>query len=93
MCRNIRPLFNYKPKTTVKEIEEASLQYVRKISGFHHPSKINEKAFHTAVKQISKNTAKLLEALHTDTAPKNRAEEIAKARHRFMHSHNIPHTH
>jgi hypothetical protein len=82
MCRNIRPLFNFDPPTTPEEIEAASLQFVRKISGFTRPSKTNEAAFQTAVAEIACVSARLLEALETVTAPKNREEEAAKARAR-----------
>ena len=97
MCRNIRPLFNYKPRVTDAEIEAASLQYVRKVSGFTKPSRVNEKAFQRAVLQIAKDTRTLINSLHTEAAPKNRETEAAKARarsaHRFAHDHGIPHTH
>jgi hypothetical protein len=82
MCRNIRPLFNFDPPTTPEEIEAASLQFVRKISGFTKPSKANEAAFREAVAEISAVSARLLEALETTATPKNRDEEAAKARAR-----------
>jgi hypothetical protein len=82
MCRNIRPLFNFDPPTTPEEIDAASLQIVRKISGFTKPSKANEAAFHAAVGEISAVSARLLEALETVAPPKNREEEAAKARAR-----------
>jgi hypothetical protein len=82
MCRNIRPLFNFDPPTTPEEIEAASLQFVRKISGFTKPSKANETAFREAVAEIAGVSARLLEALETTATPKNRDEEAAKARAR-----------
>jgi hypothetical protein len=82
MCRNIRPLFNFDPPTTPEEIEAASLQFVRKISGFTKPSKANEPAFRTAVLEIAAVSARLIEALETVAPPKNREEEAAKARAR-----------
>lgn len=82
MCRNIRPLFNFDPPTTPEEIEAASLQFVRKISGFTKPSKTNEAAFLAAVEEISAISARLIEGLETTAPPKNRAEEAAKAKAR-----------
>ena len=82
MCRNIRPLFNFDPPATPQEIREASLQFVRKVSGFHHPSKANEAAFLAAVDEISAATDALLSTLNTSAQPRNRAEEAAKARAR-----------
>jgi len=82
MCRNIRPLFNFDPPTTPEEIEAASLQFVRKISGFTRPSKANDAAFHAAVAEIAGVSARLLESLETVAPPKNREEETAKAKAR-----------
>jgi hypothetical protein len=82
MCRNIRPLFNFDPPTTPEEIEAASLQFVRKISGFTKPSKSNEAAFLAAVEEISAISARLIEGLETSAPPKNREEEAAKAKAR-----------
>jgi len=82
MCRNIRPLFNFDPPTTEEEIRAASLQFVRKISGFHKPSKANEGAFQGAVDEIAAVSARLLRALETNAPPKNREEEAAKAKAR-----------
>ncbi len=84
MCRNIRTLYNYDPPVSEKEIRDAALQYVRKISGFRKPSKVNEAAFHAAVDAISAASAKLLDSLETNTPPKNRAEEVAKLRVRAV---------
>ena len=80
MCRNIKPLFNFNPPVTEQEIRAASLQFVRKISGFHKPSKANEGAFLAAIEQIADISAGLLRSLETNAPPKNREEEIAKAR-------------
>lgn len=82
MCRNIKPLFNFETPATEEEIREASLQYVRKISGFHKPSKANEAAFLAAVDEIVAVSSKLLNSLETNAPPKNRAEEAARARER-----------
>ena len=82
MCRNIRTLFNFDPPTTAVEIRAASLQFVRKITGFHTPSKTNEGAFLSAVDDIAGISARLLGLLETNAPPKNREEEAAKARAR-----------
>lgn len=82
MCRNIRPLFNFEPPATDEEIRAASLQYVRKVTGFNKPSQANEVAFHAAVDEIALITGKLLTSLATNAAPKDRAEEAAQARAR-----------
>lgn len=83
MCRNIRTLFNFEPPATDEEIRAASLQYVRKVSGFTKPSMANEAAFATAVDDIARVTARLLGTLETGAAPKDREEEAAKARARI----------
>ena len=80
MCRNIRPLFNFEPPATSDEIEAASLQFVRKISGFAKPSQSNETAFNTAVAEIANVAARLLTSLESTAAPKNREIESAKAK-------------
>ncbi len=80
MCRNIRPLFNFDPPTTDDEVRAASLQFVRKISGFHKPSQANEDAFQTAVAEIAAVSARLIRSLETNAPPKNREEEAAKAK-------------
>ena len=80
MCRNIRTLFNCEPPATNDEILDASLQYVRKISGFTKPSKANEAAFQAAVEDIAKISEQLLASLHATAAPKNRDEEAQKAK-------------
>ena len=80
MCRNIRTLFNFDPPVTDEEVRAASLQFVRKISGFHKPSKANEDAFQGAVDQIADISTRLLTSLQTVAPPKNREEEAQKAR-------------
>ena len=82
MCRNIRTLFNFDPPVTHDEIEAASLQFVRKISGFNRPSKSNEALFQSAVNEIAAVSDKLLRSLDTTAPPKNRDEEAAKVRAR-----------
>jgi len=82
MCRNIRILFNFAPPTTEPEIRAASLQFVRKISGFNKPSKANEAAFLAAVDKITASAGNLLRSLATKAPPRNRAEEFAKSRTR-----------
>jgi hypothetical protein len=82
MCRNIKILFNFQPPVTNDEIRAASLQYVRKVSGFTKPSKANEAAFLAAVDEIAAVSRKLLGALETNAPPRNRDEEIAKAKAR-----------
>lgn len=82
MCRNIKPLFNFEPPVTEDEIRAASVQFVRKISGFNQPSKSNEAAFQAAVEAIAAASRDLLNALETHAAPKNREEAAAKARAR-----------
>ena len=82
MCRNIRPLFNFDPPVTPEEIRAASLQFVRKISGFTKPSKANERAFEAAVEEVAAISARLLRSLETTAPPKNREEEAAKAKAR-----------
>jgi hypothetical protein len=82
MCRNIRPLFNFAPPATDAEIHAASLQFVRKISGFTKPSQANEAAFNAAVDEIAAVAARLLGDLETNAEPKNREVEAAKARAR-----------
>jgi len=80
VCRNIRILFNFEPPVTDEEIGAAALQYVRKVSGFNKPSKINEAAFAAAVQDIATVTSRLVGALATNAPPRNREEEAAKAR-------------
>jgi hypothetical protein len=82
MCRNIKTLFNFDPPVTPEEIRAASLQFVRKISGFNKPSKANEGSFLAAVDEIAGISARLLETLETNAPPKNREEEAEKAKAR-----------
>ena len=84
MCRSIKTLFNFQPPVTEEEIRAASLQFVRKVSGFSKPSKANEAAFLAAVDEIAASAAKLLRALETNAPPKNRAEAAAKASARSL---------
>ena len=80
MCRKIKPLFNFDPPVTPEEVRAASLQFVRKISGFTKPSKANEVAFQAAVDEIAEISSRLLRSLETNAPPKNREEEAQKAR-------------
>jgi hypothetical protein len=80
MCRNIKTLFNFDPPVTPEEIRAASIQFVRKISGFNKPAKVNESSFLAAVDQIAEVSTRLLHALETNAPPKNREEEAAKAK-------------
>jgi hypothetical protein len=80
MCRNIRTLYNFEPPVAEDEIRAAALQYVRKISGFNKPSKVNEAAFNAAVDAITLISSTLISSLETHAPPKNRAEEAAKAK-------------
>jgi hypothetical protein len=82
MCRNIKILFNFDPPVTDEEIRNASLQFVRKISGFSKPSKSNEAPFDAAVDEIAEASTRLLRSLQTTAEPKNREEEAAKAKAR-----------
>jgi len=82
MCRNIKTLFNFAPTVTDEEVRAASLQFVRKISGFNKPSKANEEAFAGAVDEIASVAKRLLSSLETSAPPKNREEEAAKAKAR-----------
>ena len=82
MCRNIKTLFNFQPPATEDEIRAASLQFVRKVSGFNQPSKANEAVFSTAIDEIATITRNLLNSLETNAPPKSREEEAAKAQAR-----------
>ena len=82
MCRNIKMLFNFDPPVSPDEIQAASLQFVRKISGFNKPSKANEEAFFGAIAAITSISANLLNSLETNTPPKNREEEAARLKAR-----------
>ena len=84
MCRNIKMLFNFDPPVTPDEIRAASLQFVRKISGFNKPSKANEEAFFSAIDAVSRASAELLHSLETNAPPKNRDEEAARLKARSV---------
>ena len=82
MCRNIKLLFNFDPRVTEEEVRNASLQFVRKISGFNKPSKANEAPFGAAVDEIAEISSRLLRSLQTNASPRNREEEAAKLKAR-----------
>ncbi len=82
MCRNIKTLFNFDPPVTDDEVRAASLQFVRKITGFNKPSKANEAAFLAAIEEVVESSTRLLRSLETTAPPKNREEEAAKAKAR-----------
>jgi hypothetical protein len=82
MCRNIKTLYNFDPPVTPEEVRAASLQFVRKITGFNKPSKANETAFLAAIDEIAAASNRLLRSLETSATPKNREEEAAKAKAR-----------
>lgn len=82
MCRNIKTLFNFEPPATELEIRDASLQFVRKLSGFNVPSKANEAAFERAVAEVAASARALIQSLVTNAEPRNREVEVAKARAR-----------
>jgi hypothetical protein len=82
MCRNIKILFNFDPPVTEEEVRNASLQFVRKISGFSKPSKTNEAPFEAAVDEIAEISSRLLRSLQTNSSPRNREEEAAKVKAR-----------
>jgi hypothetical protein len=84
MCRNIKTLFNFDPPVTEDEIRAASLQFVRKITGFHKPSRANEDAFLEAIDEVAGICSRLLRSLETSAPPRNRDEEAAKARARAI---------
>jgi hypothetical protein len=84
MCRNIKTLFNFDPPVTPEEIRAASLQFVRKISGFNKPSKANEASFLAAVEEVAQISTRLLRSLETNAPPKNRGEEAARAKARAV---------
>lgn len=93
MCRNIKPLFNFDPPATDEEIRAASLQFVRKLSGFHQPSKANELAFNHAIDEMAVAARTLLDSLVTDAQPHNREEEAAKAHARAVQRFGIKPSH
>jgi len=82
MCRNIKTLFNFDPPATDEEIRAASLQFVRKLSGFNAPSRANEEAFNRAIEEVAAVARRLIDSLETNAPPKNRDEEAARARAR-----------
>jgi hypothetical protein len=84
MCRNIKTLFNFDPPATEEEITAASLQFVRKLSGFHEPSKANEAAFNVAIEEVTVIAQKLLSTLTTQAAPHNREVDATKAHVRAL---------
>jgi hypothetical protein len=84
MCRNIKTLFNFDPPASHQEVRDASLQFVRKITGFNKPSKANEASFAAAVEEIAAISNRLLRSLETNAPPKNREEEAAKAKARAV---------
>jgi hypothetical protein len=84
MCRNIKTLFNFDPPVSAEDVQSASLQFVRKISGFNKPSKANEVAFGAAVDEIARASTRLLRALETNAPPKNRREEAERAKARAL---------
>lgn len=84
MCRSIKTLFNFEPPATDDEVRAASLQFVRKLSGFSKPSKANEEAFAEAVEQVTAIARKLIDSLETTAPPKDRAVEAEKAHERSM---------
>lgn len=88
MCRNIKTLFNFDPPATDEEILEASLQFVRKLSGFTKPSKVNEEAFNNAVEKVSADAKNLLNSLVTNAEPRNRKVEKARAHERALKRFN-----
>ncbi|MBV9114209.1 MAG: DUF2277 domain-containing protein [Hyphomicrobiales bacterium] len=90
MCRNIKTLHNFAPPATEEEIRASALQFVRKLSGFTRPSKINEIAFNRAVDQTARAARELLESLVTNMAPRDRDVEAAKARARSAHRFQSP---
>ena len=90
MCRNIKTLANFAPPATAEEIEASALQFVRKLSGFTHPSKPNEQAFTRAIAQVSAAAQELLDSLQLNAPPKNREAEAAKARARNEKRFGVP---
>jgi hypothetical protein len=90
MCRNIRTLYNFEPPVTEEEIRAASIQFVRKLSGFNKPSKTNEAAFDRAIDEVAAAAGRLLQSLETNAPPKNREAEAARARARNAQRFNRP---
>jgi hypothetical protein len=90
MCRNIRPLYHFEPPVTGDEVRAASLQFVRKVSGFTRPSAANQPAFDRAVTEVSEVVHRLLDSLVTTAPPRNREVEVAKARARATRRYGAP---
>jgi hypothetical protein len=90
MCRNIKTLFNFEPPASELEIRDASLQFVRKLSGFNVPSKANEEAFERAVEEVAESARRLIRSMVTNAEPKNREVEAQKARERSAQRFNAP---
>jgi hypothetical protein len=90
MCRNIKPLFNFDPPATDEELHDAALQFVRKLSGYHHPSQANQAAFDAGVASVAAAARTLLDSLVTDADPKDREVEAAKARERSRKRFGTP---
>ncbi|MGM9428026.1 DUF2277 domain-containing protein [Hydrogenophaga sp. MI9] len=90
MCRNIKTLFNFEPPASELEIRDASLQFVRKLSGFNVPSKANEEAFERAVQEVAESARRLIRSMVTNAEPKNREVEAQKARERSALRFNAP---
>ncbi len=93
MCRNIRILHNFEPRTTDEEIRASALQFVRKVSGFNGPSKANEESFNRAVGQVTAIVRELLDSLVVNASPRDREVEAARARARGQHRFGDPHSH
>ena len=89
MCRNIKTLFNFDPPATDEEIRAASLQFVRKLSGFNAPSKMNEAAFDEAIDEVAAVARKLIDSLTTNASPRNREELAARARERAAERYGV----
>jgi hypothetical protein len=89
MCRNIKTLFNFDPPATDEEIRAASLQFVRKLSGFNAPSKMNEAAFDDAIDEVAAVARKLIDSLTTNASPRNREEVAARARERAAERYGV----
>jgi hypothetical protein len=90
MCRNIKTLFNFDPPATDEEIRAASLQFVRKLSGFNAPSRANEAIFNSAIDEVAAVARRLVDSLETHAPPKNRDEEAARARARSAERFGTP---
>lgn len=84
MCRNIKPLFNFDPPASDEEVRDAALQFVRKLSGYHTPSQVNEAAFNRGIDEVAAAARRLLDSLTTEADPRNREEEARKAHERAV---------